>query len=300
MANTLTNIAHTQLLMRALAAYKKALLPITRFANSITPETIVEGSTGQTVKVPFVPRQGTARQFNGTYIFDGSTVVGIDVDIDKHQYESWEFTDTEIANYPAITLGMEDIATQKGNSLGEAVLVDILSVLLETNYPITPLVSLANAFDADDLVDLREKAADYHWPHAGRFLALDPSYMTGLLKDDSVRDASASTLSDPLLEGSVRRLLGFDIYEPTFIPGNGENLVGFAALPNAMAVAMRVLMPLRPNVVNHQVITDPETGLSIGYREWYDPDTGKLKAVIEANYGYKKIDGESAILIQSS
>ena len=42
----------------------------------------------------------------------------------------------------------------------------------------------------------------------------------------------------------IRRLAGFDIFETTILPENGEKLVGFAAHPSGLAVAMRYLEPV--------------------------------------------------------
>jgi len=45
-----------------------------------------------------------------------------------------------------------------------------------------------------------------------------------------------------LSEATVKRLAGFDIYETNVIPADhAEKLIGFAAHPSAVAIAMRYL-----------------------------------------------------------
>ena len=41
-------------------------------------------------------------------------------------------------------------------------------------------------------------------------------------------------------------------------------------------------------------MTDPETGISIEYRKWFDADLDTMKSVMEVNYGYAV--GEAAAL----
>jgi hypothetical protein len=61
------------------------------------------------------------------------------------------------------------------------------------------------------------------------------------------------------------------------------------ALPEAILVAFSPIKP-SPGVLNHltayEVAVDPETGLTIEYRSWADPDTDTEKQVLEVNYGF--------------
>ena len=48
---------------------------------------------------------------------------------------------------------------------------------------------------------------------------------------------------------------------------------------------------MRERLTAYEVATDPETGLTIEYRLWGDPDSDSRKEVFECNYGYVKGDG---------
>ena len=71
------------------------------------------------------------------------------------------------------------------------------------------------------------------------------------------------------MEARIPRVYGFDIYETTILPENGEKLVGFAAHPRGLAIANRYLMPLRPeSYLEAGPVTDPTTGITLGYRRY--------------------------------
>jgi len=78
------------------------------------------------------------------------------------------------------------------------------------------------------------------------------------------------------------------MHKLTAIPANSENLVGFAARPNAMALVNRYLAPAgggRPGSI-YRSFTHEQTGLTIGYREFYDDQAGVRKAILECWYGF--------------
>jgi len=71
------------------------------------------------------------------------------------------------------------------------------------------------------------------------------------------------------------------------IPGNSENLVGFAAHPSAFAIAMRYLKPTDGHKYSKaEPLTDPATGITIGVREWYDENSGSIRKVWECQFGH--------------
>ena len=77
------------------------------------------------------------------------------------------------------------------------------------------------------------------------------------------------------------------VYETNSIPLNSEDLYGFYTHPSAMAVAMRYLEPLNTSeYISARRVSDPDTGIVMGYREFYSPDTGTQTAVLECVYGY--------------
>jgi len=122
-----------------------------------------------------------------------------------------------------------------------------------------------------------------------RSLILDDAYYSNLLGDDKISHSYLTQMSQPsLMEARIPRVYGFNIYETTILPENGEKLVGFAAHPRGLAIANRYLMPLRPDsYLEAGPVADPSTGLTLGYRRYYDNDSGKEVAAFECVYGFK-------------
>lgn len=286
MANTLTTLTHTLLAQRIMQAFTEVVMPIRAFATDFSADVVARGDK---VKVAYVSGGYTANDFNGTYLAQDSTAEGLDVTINKRKYVSWSLTTENLATMPQLSMDM--FVRQKANALAKAFLQDVWSGITNANYGAAAKTSSAANFDADDVIDLRETAVANNWPANMRSLVLDEAYVAYLLKDNAIQDASASGTSDPLIEGSIRRLAGFDVYESTLIPSNGENLTGFICLPDAIYVANRVLIPdasaNRAGVLT-EVVTDPNgSGLSMVLRDWFNPETDANIKVLEMNYGYR-------------
>ena len=70
------------------------------------------------------------------------------------------------------------------------------------------------------------------------------------------------------------------------MPTNGISLVGVAAHPDSVALAMRYLEPQVPaTYVTAKRVTDP-SGIVMGMRRHYNPGRGKHFLNLEALFGY--------------
>lgn len=294
MANTLTTLTHTILAQRILEAFVAQIAPLRAFASDFSAEAVQRGDK---VKVPYVSGSYSANTFNGTYLVQDSTAEGLDVTIDKRKYVSWGLTTENLRTMPQLSMDM--FIAQKANALAQAFLTDVWSLITAANYGAAGLTTTAGNFDSDDVMDLRAVCVAANWPPNLRALILDETYTTALLKDNALQDASASGSTEPLREGTIGRLGGFDIYESTLVPANGENLTGFAVRPDAIYVASRTLIPdesaQRAGVLV-ETVTDPNgSGISMVLRDWFTPENDAHQKVLEINYGYLK-GGNSAAL----
>lgn len=124
------------------------------------------------------------------------------------------------------------------------------------------------------------------WPKTGRGLLLNPTYDGALLKDGNFRRDLTVAGQSTVNSGQLPRVYDFDYAASAAIPTNGENLVGMAAFKSALLVAFSPVAPAdNGKIVDYRIVTDDDTGISIEYREWFDPTADKLLKVIEANYG---------------
>jgi hypothetical protein len=284
MANALTTLTNTVLAQMAVDAATEVLAPLFAFTRDFSPEA---AQRGDKVKVLYVPTQDAAIDFAGTYVMQDADATGKDVSLDKHKFVSWGLSDQELANRPQLSL--EAFARQKGHQLAKAVLQDVLSLVTIGNYGANVFNDAASNFDSDDVADIRKACVDDGMPDFERYLILTPAYVAALLKDDSIKGNDAFGGSDPIRRGIIGTLMGFNIVETPVVPGNGEDLIGMAAFPTGIFVANRYLVPGAGSerIIEATPVVNAATGLTFGYRQWYDANAGTAKSVLECVYGYQ-------------
>jgi hypothetical protein len=290
MANALTNTTDTIITDAAIEAFDAAIAPLRAFAVNASPEPAQRGDKVKVLQIPLQDAGGDFVAANG-YVMQDADATGLDITLNKHKYVSWALTDQEIAINPQVDI--EKFGRQKGFQLAKLVIQDIWSLITNANFGAAAFTGAAGTFDADDVVDIRTVCATADWPEMLRSLVLKETYVGALLKDNAIQDSSASGMPEAIQDGAVNRISGFDLFESTLIPANGENLVGFAVWPSAILVAMRYLMPQEGNKYFQAApITAPDgSGFTLGFRDWYDENYGQRRRVLECIYGYAKGDG---------
>lgn len=250
----------------------------------------------KTVTIPVIAAD-TAHNFTaGTTKYSdnaGGTATSIEVSMDKHKYSPVMLNDTQVMNSSKIRL--EDLGYQAGGALAKAVLEDILSEVVVANFT-RSLTKDSALFDYDSLVDIKSEC-DTNLAPFNRSLVLGGTYYNALLKDDGIK-SRAVIGANVAQSGRLVGLAGFrDILECTCIPSNSENLVGFACNPQALAIGVRYLRPQAGhNYIAARAITDPDTGLTLGLRQFYDEDLAMMYFAYECNYGYET--GMDAALVR--
>lgn len=300
MANTLTNLSYTSLAQRAIDAFVRVIQPLTTFSTNFMQEGAIQG---EEVKVLTIPTAASALSFSTEYTIQDSTATGVDIALNQRRYVSWNLTTQQIANNPQLNL--ERFAMQKGNQLAIAVVQNIWSTITAANFGDNAgdkLTSTAANFDTDDVIDIAQKCDSKNWPQENRMLFLNPIYYNALLKDVNIKASYAFGSQGPQESGEImRNLFGFDLYMSNIIPGNSENLVGFAIHPQAISVASRVLVPDDPaNVLDFEVITDDELGVALGMKAWHVPSTDQTNRVLEFSYGHSVTDSNAVVRVLSA
>ncbi len=288
------NLKLDVILDAALREFAQAILPVQAFCT-VFNDVMLRGTNK--VVVPYYKLETAAsRDYEGTYLFDGAEEDSREVTVNKRKYQSLALTSAEIARQPY--LNAEEIGISKGRKLAEDVLADILSAVTAANFGAPIFTGASSTFDTDDVADIRTALNVAKWPKVGRSLILDSNYDGALVKDDPLLHAEKSGSAEQLRTGRVRPLLGFDgYYDTNLIPANGEYLVGMAAYKSALLVAFSPIEPaddVRQAMVDYRAVTDPETGITLEYRQWGDPGSDTSKRVIEVNYGSAK--GEAAAI----
>jgi hypothetical protein len=264
----------------ALESFVKTLAPLNVFSTSYSSDATARGAS---VEVPLVANL-TATTFADSYEGDGGTLNAIRVNIEKHKIVTVRISDTEYSK--SSNADIQKFAYQQGRALAQAVLDDIWSAFT-TSYSstVTGLTTLTLA----NVRALRKAMSADKVPLDQRSLILDSDLYDGLLSQSNLSDASQFGARDAIVDGRVPRVYGMNVYEVTSVPSNSISLKGFAVHPNALAVAVRSLPAQAPSeYLAATTATDAETGLTIGYRRFYSPATGRHHASFECVYGYAR------------
>ncbi len=275
---TYTNLDNEIFANSALEAFLKTLLPFGAFSSNFSPE---PAQKGQTVLVPLIAAL-TATTFGGSYAICGGSQSVVTVTINRHKHVPIGQDDLTAANSSRASL--ESFAKQQGRALALAVLTDVFSLATTANFSLATAVA-STALDVPQLRRTRLLMNQNDVPGDPRSLILDCVPMDALLSVTNFVQAQMFRDQAVLEEGKVGRALGFDFYELNNL--FGVCVMGFAAHPSAVAIAMRYLMPQKGNTYSDaRPIPDDATGLVIGLRDHFDNNTGTRYLNLEANYGY--------------
>jgi hypothetical protein len=276
-----------------LRAFKRAVIPLTAFATVFRD---VQLMGTDKVEVPYYPLATAAsKDFDKCYVFDDdSNKEKREITINKRKYQSWTATGREIARLPQLKL--EQIGTMYGEKLAYDILQDIFSVITAANYGAAAFTGAASTFDSDDVTALAVVADNIPWPKVGRSMIVKPEYKGNLFLDGDVRLEYAYGDNGVIRDDRLPRVGGFDFDWTPGIPANGENLVGFISYVSAILIGFSPIAPppmARKLMEEYQIVTDPDTDISLEYRAWGDPGCDADLHVIEANYGYAKGEADA-------
>jgi len=299
MANTIASDLQNNIISQsALEQFTSILAPINAFSTSFSDEASARGNK---VTILNLSNTSSATDFSPAtgYTSQDTSFGETQIELNKHKFVTWHITDKQRSESSSIEL--ERFGYQKGGELAKAVFQDICSEVTNANYSDSVTASATN-FGVDDVATLRKEAINNNLPVENLALVLNAGHYANLIQDSAVASALAYGSSDAIKGGKVPSLFGIpSIYETNSVPANGENLEGFVAHPAGLAVAMRYLEPSNSQeYISARVVSDPETGMVMGYREFYDPKAGVQTAVLECVYGFKTGRPEGIIRLKSA
>lgn len=277
----------------AIRVLQNSLKPLSSFSVDFSP---APAQQYETVRVPKTadPAAVQDKSIASNYTIQDTTVSESVITLNTHKYVTWKVEDVE--NIKGNWYNIENVGIEKAQKLAIAVFQDILSVVTASNYGSNDLSDgtgdvltvTSAAFDRDDVSVIAEACDNENWPDTPRNLLLSPSYYRAITRDGIV---TADNYGDAdIVRNSTDGfpLDGFMTWNCNAIPGNSENLTGFAARPDAIACAMRYLPPVGGGQAGsvYRPITHAETGATFGFRMYYDDDLGAMKAILECLYGY--------------
>ena len=286
MPNTITDLKDVRLSQAALMPWMTTLMPLSAFSTNFSPDA---ADKLDTVKVPVVGMPTASSDFEGDYTQNAdSEATSVPVVLNRHKYKTVHMTAKEAAT-TAFPL-LEKLVATATQQLAIDVMSDIFSCVTAANYgsPAIPALA-AEDFDYKAIIKIREACAQGKMPQDQRSMVLDSSFFSSLLADDIVARSYITPLAQSgVVDARINRIAGFNMFETNCVPDNDENLVGFAAHPSSLAIAMRYLTPIA-NYDEAGAVTDPTTGLTFGYLRHSDTRSNKVYITLEALYGFKVI-----------
>jgi len=300
MSNTWTNSTFTNIARTGFKAFIAKLAPIGVFSTDFSAEIADQGTVVATSVVPAsdaaVDLQDTSTGGSGdresANIIKDITTTSVSVTLNQQPVAGFTITDEEAAY---IGSGVwEDTKTRviqnKAWAVANYVLDYCFELITQATYTTTEVTVAASAFDMDDVVDLSVLASAAGWGTDRNYLCLCPTYLGALKKDNQIQDLSASGIK-VVQDGLIPRLDRFGLVELPTLPtaavyGSTEYLMGFTCVPSAMAIAMRAVRSQAVDqLAAYEVMTDPDSGVTLVYRSWYKPGTGKLYHTFETQFG---------------
>lgn len=295
MATINTSLNDKLIAQNALEAFVADMESLSLFTTNYSAEVVRRGAT---VEVPLVANL-TATTFNQDYALTDGTLDHVTVSIDQHKIVGVSISDTEYSK--SSVADVTKFSYQAGKALAQAVLTSVYGLFVTTASSAaqyTATITGASTFNITSARALRKALAAEKVPNTDRALILNSTLYDSLLSSDNLLQAQQFGARDAIAEARVPRVLGMNCYESLVLPTNSISLSGLAVHPNSVALAVRALEPQAPSeYLSAQTITDPQTGLTIGVRRFYLPQTGRHHLSFEAVWGASRAITGAAKLV---
>lgn len=248
--------------------------------NARFGEAVIVHEVSAAAAADFVPATG--------YAPSARAQVDIPVTINKHKHHTYSVGVQE-ASSSRVDL-IKRFGLNAAYSIGSALVADLCALVLNSNFAgktVKALGAGGDGFDRKQLVGVGTALSKRGVPPLGRFALLNPDYYGSLSMDITMLQVMLGAGAQAVSTGRLPQIHGFDVSEFVDLPGNSENLVGFAGARTALAIATRIPDDPGQGESNCRisVVSDAQTGLSLQVREWYNPDLAQFRRSYTLMYG---------------
>jgi hypothetical protein len=283
--NTLGTLNGTLIAQRALRTLLAAFPMIGKVARNFDSEGKVKFGQQLIAHLPTAAAPAADYNVDNGYVATGRTQVNIPVTLNNHVHHTYEVNDQERSS-TAVNL-IERFAVTAAYSIGLRFYADFFALIKKANFGNggQNTVIVSQGFSRDNLVDMGVALNIRNVLPIERFAVLNPYYAGALFKDRAVisRDYVDGR---PAVTAQLGIVHNFDCSEYSALPDNAEGLGGIAGSPEAFGIV--TALPEPPDVKEGgqmTVVTEPESGLSLLMRQWYDWNAGKEKRTYTLMYG---------------
>lgn len=262
----------------ALQTLYAKLAPIKDFARNFRD---LEDRKGASIVIPVFNLSAAAdfdadtnNYCNGQTEMDAATV-----NLSSHLVKQFMYTDRDVAETEV--QWFRDVGYATGDAIGRGIYNTVVGLLNDTNVTLSAESSLSAKSDFAGLVDTTyANQLDI----GNTVLMLGPTYFANLL---GTLDAYVYGGPEAIRGGYVPGLYGFK--SVVCAPGLAAGWKGALVDANSIGIASRYLAPMAGAYVDAWKATDPNSGLTIGYRSFANLCTGRRYLDAEVLFGAKII-----------
>ena len=279
MANTLGGVNLAQIAQQTLETLSAEMPIVSAFTTDFSSDVADVGQSVSTRVATAVSAGDASSGYSATDV----TSTAKTITLNKHKHFTAAFTDLEIAK-GGMDMLERTFVRPAVHAVVNQMMDDLLALALTATYSNEVTVA-AGSFGADDVADLAGDLTTLNVPKADRALVIKPSYYANLAQDNAIQASYAYGGPGSIQDNAVPRVHGFNVYEYSDIPGNSENLEGFACGPEALIIAGR--QPALPENWSGSVesVQDPDTGVTLQLRNWYEGKDGAQYITATLIYG---------------
>ncbi len=279
-------------------AATKGITAVKDFAHRFTE---AERGIGAEIVVP-VFAVAAAKDFAGDYTQGAGSAEGVAIPLNTHLYDSKVYTDEDFQKCPVAFWKGAGKAIGKSIALGIA--KNVCGLINKTNIvkdATHEKVITAASLTKKALADLTTLAENADFDPAEATLLCSGDLFTAILAlmDANVYGGPEAVQKGELAEGCY----GFGKIKRcnALSTASGENLVGAIVHQDAIGYGGAPLMPQSTNILEEfGMITDPESGLTIGMRRFGEAKSGKNYIAAEALFGSKLLQPTKAVRLVSA
>lgn len=288
MANSLGTLTSSVVSSIMLEATLARLAPLKAFTTDLSAEAV---DFGQAIKVrTATPATVAAYHTTNGYVATDATTTDYSVSVDTHKHVSLSYHEQELSGTGRKLL--EEQVMVSGYALADAVIDSALALIVAATYTNTAITETHANTDRDTLVSLRQSLTNAGAPDFGRNVLMNVAAFGYLTADAEIISSDYNNLSNiDYQSGVLKNLQGFqNVFEVPNLPSTG-NMSAFALHKSAVLIAAR--LPKDPGVAgvnvmvpgSIEVIQDPDSGLALQVRTWYDMQKGRLNQTFTLMYG---------------
>lgn len=303
MANTFNTVAVDVIAQEALTRLIQKLDFIKKIHKNFSNTSLALNSD----VVTHIITEMTAQDYNTSYLNNVEDAVQSDVNItlDTHKHVTFKLTDAErdASNIDLFNRFAEVASYGLAKGIVEKLLGSDTLGASGSNIAGGNNVNLGgNGLTMDSLIDLGAQFDADGIPESQRWLVAHPSVLADLEKEVTAVTNASFNVSSSIVEGGVNRIRGFDIYAYNggILSSAGSAIGAVAGFSDSLAlVTAPPSSPPDSAGSSLAYVSDPETGLTIQRRQWYDANTGTFAFALTLYLGSVLTAGDRMYKLQN-